>query len=111
MAKNEDVRLWGARFSDGPSEALAALYEAADGYPYFVQAYGKVTWDVAAASPVTAVATAATMPAALSRPAGSIPRPGAGSRSSRSSTVTPVHSPTGRSLSAGCSGCPIHRPP
>src|SRR5262249_43253201 len=24
------------------------------GYPYFVQAYGKVTWDVAAASPVTA---------------------------------------------------------
>ncbi|HUN34551.1 MAG TPA: ATP-binding protein [Trebonia sp.] len=35
-------------------EALDALYEAADGYPYFVQAYGKVTWDVAAASPVTA---------------------------------------------------------
>jgi hypothetical protein len=36
------------------STALDALYEAADGYPYFVQAYGKVTWDVAAASPVTA---------------------------------------------------------
>jgi hypothetical protein len=35
-------------------EALDALYAAADGYPYFVQAYGKVTWDVAAASPVTA---------------------------------------------------------
>jgi AAA ATPase domain len=34
--------------------ALDALYAAADGYPYFVQAYGKVTWDVAAASPVTA---------------------------------------------------------
>src|SRR5215203_5723955 len=33
--------------------ALDALYEAADGYPYFVQAYGKVTWDVAAASPIT----------------------------------------------------------
>jgi hypothetical protein len=32
--------------------ALDALYEAADGYPYFVQAYGKVTWDVAASSPV-----------------------------------------------------------
>ena len=30
-------------------EALDALYDAADGYPYFVQAYGKVTWDVAAA--------------------------------------------------------------
>jgi len=36
------------------AEALDALYAAADGYPYFVQAYGKVTWDVAAASPVTA---------------------------------------------------------
>ena len=33
--------------------ALDALYHAADGYPYFVQAYGKVTWDMAAASPVT----------------------------------------------------------
>ncbi len=32
--------------------ALDALYQAADGYPYFVQAYGKVTWDVAAASPI-----------------------------------------------------------
>jgi cytochrome c553 len=34
--------------------ALDALYRAADGYPYFVQAYGKVTWDVATGSPVTA---------------------------------------------------------
>jgi len=34
--------------------ALDALYEAADGYPYFVQAYGKVTWDVATGTPVTA---------------------------------------------------------
>ncbi|HWG12346.1 MAG TPA: ATP-binding protein [Streptosporangiaceae bacterium] len=34
--------------------ALDALYQAADGYPYFVQAYGKVTWDVATGSPVTA---------------------------------------------------------
>jgi AAA ATPase domain len=41
----------GADFEPG---ALAELYLAADGYPYFVQAYGKVTWDVAAASPVTA---------------------------------------------------------
>ena len=35
-------------------EALEALYEAADGYPYFVQAYAKVTWDLAPASPITA---------------------------------------------------------
>jgi hypothetical protein len=34
--------------------ALDALYAAADGYPYFVQAYGKVTWDVAPATPITA---------------------------------------------------------
>src|SRR5690606_28969958 len=35
-------------------EALDALYEAADGYPYFVQAYGKVAWDLAPRSPITA---------------------------------------------------------
>jgi hypothetical protein len=40
--------------ADFEASALDALFEAADGYPYFVQAYGKVTWDVAAASPVTA---------------------------------------------------------
>jgi hypothetical protein len=45
-AEREDVT-----FTD---QALDALYAAADGYPYFVQAYGKVTWDVAPASPVTA---------------------------------------------------------
>jgi AAA ATPase domain len=45
-------------------EALDALYAAADGYPYFVQAYGKVTWDVAAASPITAADVAMAAPAA-----------------------------------------------
>src|SRR5215472_8536857 len=40
--------------ADFEPAALDQLYAAADGYPYFVQAYGKVTWDVAAASPVTA---------------------------------------------------------
>ena len=34
--------------------ALDALYAATDGYPYFVQAYGKGTWDNAPNSPVTA---------------------------------------------------------
>ncbi|NED95322.1 ATP-binding protein [Phytoactinopolyspora alkaliphila] len=33
--------------------ALDALYEATDGYPYFVQAYGKVTWDHAPTIPIT----------------------------------------------------------
>jgi AAA ATPase-like protein len=50
--------------ADFDSAALDALYEAADGYPYFVQAYGKVTWDVAAASPVTAHDVAVAGPVA-----------------------------------------------
>ncbi len=33
-------------------EALDELYRLTDGYPYFVQAYGKVTWDVALGSPI-----------------------------------------------------------
>ncbi|GMA86952.1 hypothetical protein GCM10025868_22020 [Angustibacter aerolatus] len=45
-AKDEDAA-W-------TEEALAAMYEATAGYPYFVQAYGKVAWDVAPTSPVTA---------------------------------------------------------
>ncbi|WP_091161250.1 ATP-binding protein [Geodermatophilus africanus] len=45
-------------------EALDALYAAADGYPYFVQAYGKVTWDVAASSPITAADVAVAAPVA-----------------------------------------------
>ncbi|WP_425547536.1 AAA family ATPase [Actinomadura vinacea] len=35
-------------------EALDELYGAADGYPYFVQAYAKVVWDVAPDTPITA---------------------------------------------------------
>jgi hypothetical protein len=34
-------------------EALDELYRLTDGYPYFVQAYGKVTWDAAVGSPIT----------------------------------------------------------
>jgi hypothetical protein len=44
--------------------ALDALFAAADGYPYFVQAYGKVTWDVAASSPITAADVAMAAPVA-----------------------------------------------
>jgi hypothetical protein len=44
--------------------ALDALYKAADGYPYFVQAYGKVTWDVAAGSPISAADVAVAAPEA-----------------------------------------------
>ncbi|MGN6576306.1 MAG: ATP-binding protein, partial [Nocardioides sp.] len=33
-------------------KALEELYHLTDGYPYFVQAYGKVTWDAAVESPI-----------------------------------------------------------
>lgn len=33
--------------------ALAALYDATGGYPYFIQAYGKAVWDLAPRSPIT----------------------------------------------------------
>jgi hypothetical protein len=51
----------GVEFEQG---ALDALYAAADGYPYFVQAYGKVTWDLAASSPITADDVAMAAPVA-----------------------------------------------
>jgi hypothetical protein len=34
-------------------KALDALYETSGGYPYFVQAYGKATWDHAPRTPIT----------------------------------------------------------
>jgi hypothetical protein len=45
-------------------DALDALYAAADGYPYFVQAYGKVTWDAAPTSPITAADVTVAAPEA-----------------------------------------------
>ncbi|MFC9968016.1 AAA family ATPase [Nocardia ignorata] len=46
------------------SEALDSLYQRADGYPYFVQAYGKAAWDQAPESPITAEDVAVASPAA-----------------------------------------------
>ncbi|GAB3261935.1 ATP-binding protein [Alteromonas gracilis] len=40
----------GAAYDD---DALAALYAATGGYPYFIQAYGKATWDLAPSSPIS----------------------------------------------------------
>ena len=34
-------------------DALTELQRLTDGYPYFVQAYGKATWEVATGSPIT----------------------------------------------------------
>ncbi len=43
-------------------EALAAMYTETGGYPYFIQAYGKVVWDVAAGVPITADDVAVALP-------------------------------------------------
>jgi hypothetical protein len=45
-------------------EGVTFTTGAPDGYPYFVQAYGKVTWDVAAASPVTGADVSVAAPEA-----------------------------------------------
>ena len=43
----------GSEQVDYEPDALDELYLLTDGYPYFVQAYGKVTWDVALDSPIS----------------------------------------------------------
>ncbi len=55
-ARGED-----AEFDD---DALAAMYDATGGYPYFVQAYGKTAWDLAPRSPITAADVAMAAPEA-----------------------------------------------
>ena len=47
-------------------DALDELYRLTDGYPYFVQAYGKVTWDVAVDTPIRAEDVQAAAPDAES---------------------------------------------
>lgn len=44
--------------------ALDELYRLTDGYPYFVQAYGKVTWDLALGSPIGVADVAEAAPEA-----------------------------------------------
>lgn len=45
-------------------QALDELYRLTDGYPYFVQAYGKVTWDAAVSDPIGYADVAAAAPEA-----------------------------------------------
>jgi hypothetical protein len=45
-------------------DALAAMYAATGGYPYFIQAYGKAVWDIAPRSPITAADVAVAAPEA-----------------------------------------------
>jgi len=52
--------------ADFENAALDAMYEATGGYPYFVQAYGKVAWDIAPRAPITADDVAMAEPVAES---------------------------------------------
>jgi hypothetical protein len=61
LALRAPAREEGADFTD---DALAEMYAATGGYPYFVQAYGKVAWDVAPHAPITAADVAVAAPEA-----------------------------------------------
>ncbi len=50
-ALEEPIRDAGARITP---EALEALYEVTQGYPYFLQEWGYQVWNTAPASPITA---------------------------------------------------------
>ncbi len=50
--------------ADYDDAALAAMYDATGGYPYFIQAYGKAVWDLAPRSPITAADVAVAAPEA-----------------------------------------------
>lgn len=54
----------GTEGADFEPDALEELYRLTDGYPYFVQAYGKVTWDAAVGSPIRAADVLEAAPAA-----------------------------------------------
>lgn len=47
--------------------ALEAIYHATQGYPYFLQEWGKQSWDMATASPITAADVEAASTAALAQ--------------------------------------------
>src|SRR5215207_7252362 len=49
---------------EAAGSALAAMYDATGGYPYFIQAYGKAVWDLAPRSPITSDDVAAAAPEA-----------------------------------------------
>jgi hypothetical protein len=51
----------GVEFEDGAVELILA---AADGYPYFIQEYGRVVWEEAGSSPITAAAVEDALPVA-----------------------------------------------
>lgn len=47
--------------------AIEAIFDATQGYPYFLQEWGKQTWDIADRSPIRAADVALATPAALAQ--------------------------------------------
>jgi AAA ATPase domain len=78
------------------AKALDTLYEASGGYPYFVQAYGKATWDHAPRTPVTAADVRVAAPEAEAELA-------VGFFGSRYERATPAEREYMRTMAALCS--------
>jgi hypothetical protein len=51
LALTKPAAAAGVQFSD---QALSAILEKTEGYPYFIQEWGRCSWDVAQSSPITA---------------------------------------------------------
>jgi hypothetical protein len=51
----------GVAYGEG---AVELILDAAEGYPYFIQEYGRVVWEEAGASPITAAAVREALPVA-----------------------------------------------
>jgi hypothetical protein len=68
LSRDEADRALGAPAAEEDAayddDALAAMYVATGGYPYFIQAYGKTVWDLAPSSPITAADVAVAAPEA-----------------------------------------------
>ena len=78
-------------------KALDLLYEKSGGYPYFVQAYGKATWEHAPASPVTAADVRVAAPEAEAELA-------VGFFGSRYERATPAEREYMRTMASLCDG-------
>jgi AAA ATPase domain len=64
LALREPIEAEGERIEP---EALAAIYEHTQGYPYFLQEWGKQCWDLADASPIRTADVAIASRAALAQ--------------------------------------------
>ncbi|ROO52560.1 AAA ATPase-like protein [Micromonospora sp. Llam0] len=85
------------------AKALDLLYDKSGGYPYFVQAYGKATWDHAPRSPITAADVRVAAPEAEAELA-------VGFFGSRFERATPAEREYMRAMAVLASGSPVDGP-